>query len=56
MLDWYHLEKKMTELLSMALKGSKDARHEIRNALNRKPVEKANDLIVAGRQKHNGMS
>ncbi len=113
MLDWYHLEKKMTELLSMALKGSKDARHEIRNTLNRKlwagnvddavtylknlgpefiknplrledavnylgrkkpyvpcyalrsvmdyrnssnPVEKANDLIVAGRQKHNGMS
>lgn len=113
MLDWYHLEKKMTELLSMALKGPKDARHEIRNTLNRKlwagnvddavayltsldpkfiknplrledavdylerkkpyvpcyalrsvmdyrnssnPVEKANDLIVAGRQKHNGMS
>lgn len=113
MLDWYHLEKKMTELLSMALKGSKDDRHEIRNALNRKlwagnvddavtylkslepkfvknplrledavnylvrkkpyvpcyalravmeyrnssnPVEKANDLIVAGRQKHIGMS
>lgn len=97
----------------MALKGSKDARHEIRNVLDRKlwasnvddavtylrgldtkfiknplrledavkylerkksyipcyalrsvlnyrnsgnPVEKANDLIVAGRQKHNGMS
>lgn len=113
MLDWYHLEKKMTELLSMALKGSKDDRHEIRNALNRKlwagnvddavtylksldpkfiknplrledavnylvrkkpyvpcyalravmeyrnssnPVEKANDLIVTGRQKHIGMS
>lgn len=113
MLDWYHLEKKMTELLSMALKGAKDARHEIRNVLDRKlwagnvedaiiylrtldgkfiknplhledavkylerkkpyipcyalrsildyrnssnPVEKANDLIVAGRQKHNGMS
>lgn len=113
MLDWYHLEKKLTELLSMALKGPKDARHEIRNILNRKlwagnvddaitylrsleskfikdplrledaiqylerkkpyipcyalrsildyrnssnPVEKSNDLIVASRQKNNGMS
>ena len=113
MLDWYHLEKRMTELLSMALKGSKDKRHEIRkhlagilwagnvsdaidylysldkanikNApklneavdyLKRKkpyiccyalrdilgyrnssnPAEKANDLVVATRQKHNGMS
>ena len=33
MLDWYHLEKRMTELLSMALKGSKDKRHEIRKYL-----------------------
>lgn len=112
-LDWYHLEKRMTELLSMALKGTKDKRHEIRkhldsilwvgnvqdaikylrildksnikNAgkledaidyLNRRkmyfccyalrallgyrnssnPAEKANDLVVATRQKHNGMS
>lgn len=113
MLDWYHLEKRMTELLSMALRGSKDARHEIRYKLDRKlwagniddaieylnsldakyiknrvkldeaiaylngkrsyvaayalrgllgyrnssnPAEKANDLVVANRQKHNGMS
>ncbi len=113
MLDWYHLEKRMTELLSMALKGPKDARHDIRAALDQKlwagnfddaanyirnldgkyvkneyklneaiayldrkkefsccyalrkelgyrnssnPAEKANDLIVANRQKHNGMS
>lgn len=113
MLDWYHLEKRMTELLSMALKGSKDERSQIRETLdgilwagnvddaiaylqnlpaaniknsyklndavaylNRKkadipcyairkllgyrnssnPAEKANDLIVADRQKHNGMS
>lgn len=112
-LDWYHLEKRMTELLSMALKGSKDERHEIRYVLDRKlwagnfaaareyianldkkyikneakladavdylvrkepyaccyalrsvlnyrnssnPAEKANDIIVANRQKHNGMS
>ena len=34
-LDWYHLEKRMTELLSMALKGSKDKRHEIRKHLIR---------------------
>lgn len=113
MLDWYHLEKKMTELLSMALKGTKKERHEIRKILDGKlwagntddaicylrqlpkqniknqkkledataylerkkpyigcyalrallnyrnssnPVEKSNDLIVAQRQKHNGMS
>ena len=113
MLDWYHLEKRMTELLSMALKGSKDKRHEIRKHLagilwvgnisdaidylysldkafiknaqkldeaveylkgkkpyiccyalrallgyrnSSNPAEKANDLVVATRQKHNGMS
>lgn len=113
MLDWYHLEKRMTELLSMALKGSKDKRHEIRKYLagilwagnisdaidylysldeafiknaqkldeaveylkgkkpyiccyalrdilgyrnSSNPAEKANDLVVATRQKHNGMS
>lgn len=113
MLDWYHLEKRMTELLSMALKGSKDRRHEIRKQLaailwagnisdaidylysldnaniknahkldeavdylkgkkpyiccyalratlgyrnSSNPAEKANDLVVATRQKHNGMS
>ncbi len=113
MLDWYHLEKRMTELLSMALKGKKDDRHEIRyvldgmlwagnvddainylNTVNKKhvkngfklqeaigylerkkpyiccyalrsilgyrnssnPAEKANDIVVAARQKHNGMS
>lgn len=113
MLDWYHLEKRMTELLSMALKGSKDKRHEIRKHLagilwagnisdaidylysldkafvknaqkldeaveylrgkkpyiccyalrailgyrnSSNPAEKANDLVVASRQKHNGMS
>ena len=112
-LDWHHLEKRMTELLSMALKGTKDKRHEIRKHLDailwvgnisdaidyihgldnsniknhqkleeavdylkrRKPyfccyalrsllgyrnssnpAEKANDLVVATRQKHNGMS
>lgn len=113
MLDWYHLEKRMTELLSMALKGKKEERHEIRRVLDgmlwagnaddainyletmdashvknalklqeaiayleRKrpyiccyalrdilgyrnssnPAEKANDIVVAARQKHNGMS
>lgn len=113
MLDWYHLEKRMTELLSMALKGAKDKRHEIRKHLDgilwagnisdaidylysldetniknaqkldeaveylkgkkpyiccyalraalgyrnsSNPAEKANDLVVATRQKHNGMS
>jgi len=113
MLDWYHLEKRMTELLSMALQGSKDIRHDIRYTLDQKlwagniddaitylndldkkyvrkqnkldeaisylerkkpnvacyalrhelgyrnssnPAEKANDIIVASRQKHNGMS
>lgn len=112
-LDWYHLEKRMTELLSMALKGNKADRHDIRYLLDRKlwvgnfdaaaayissldkkfiknasklkeaieyldrkkpfaccyalrsilgyhnssnPAEKANDLVVANRQKHNGMS
>lgn len=112
-LDWYHLEKRMTELLSMALKGPKDIRHEIRTTLDHKlwagnfhdagvyirniepkyvknqiklqealdylnrkqpyaccyalrkelklrnssnPAEKTNDLVVANRQKHNGMS
>ena len=112
-LDWYHLEKRMVELLSMALKGSKDKRHEIRkhldailwagnvsdaidylhslddsNIKNRQkleeavdylkrrkpyfccyalrsllgyrnssnPAEKANDLVIAMLQKHNGMS
>ena len=113
MLDWYHLEKRMTELLSMALKGSKAERHLLRHELDQKlwvgniddaiaylngldpkyiknrqkldealeylegkrayigcfalrkelkyrnssnPAEKENDLVVAGRQKHNGMS
>lgn len=113
MLDWYHLEKRVTELLSMALKGSKEERHNIRYTLDRKlwagnfddaisylqniekkhiknqlrlddaidylerkkenaacyalrkelgyrnssnPAEKENDLVVANRQKHNGMS
>ena len=112
-LDWYHLEKRMTELLSLALRGDKEARHRIRTELDRilwagnigaamqylkeiapeniknqkrldeaveylerkspyiycyairamlkyrnssNPAEKANDLIVAQRQKHNGMS
>ncbi len=112
-LDWYHLEKRVTELLSMALKGKKEDRHKIRyvldgmlwagnvddainylNLLDKKqvknrfklqeaieylkrkrpyvccyalrsilgyrnssnPAEKANDLVVAARQKHNGMS
>ena len=112
-LDWYHLEKRMTELLSMALKASKDIRHDMRYALDqklwagniddaiaylrgldakyiknqaklddaidylerKKPyaacyalrrelgyrnssnlAEKANDMVVAFRQKHNGMS
>ena len=113
MLDWYHLEKRMKEMLSMAVKGSKETKLEIRNTLNRRlwagnvdeaiqylrvlpgksiknqqrldeavdylerrkphiacyalrsildyrnssnPAEKANDRIVATRQKHNGMS
>jgi len=113
MLDWYHLEKRITELLSMALKEPKAERHTLRHELDQKlwagnideakaylngldpkyiknrqkleealeylegrrtyiacyalrkelgyrnssnPAEKENDLIVAGRQKHNGMS
>ena len=113
MLDWYHLEKRMTELLSMALKGPKAERHVLRHELDQKlwagniddakaylneldlkyiknrqkldealeylegkrayiacyalrkeleyrnssnPAEKENDMVVAGRQKHNGMS
>ena len=113
MLDWYHLEKRLTELLSMALKGSKADRHTLRYELDQKlwvgniddakaylnglkpkyiknrqkldealeylegkrdyiacyalrkelgyrnssnPAEKETDLVVAGRQKHNGMS
>ena len=113
MLDWYHLEKRMTELLSMALKGGKQERRVIRAVLDGKlwagniadaitylrglnpkyiknqgkleeavgylegkreyigcyalrkelglrnssnPAEKANDIVVANRQKHNGMS
>ena len=113
LLDWYHLEKRMTELLSMALRGDKGRRREMRRELdgilwagnveeamdylrtlgpecvkNRErlddavaylerkrpyvccyalraqlkyrnssnPAEKANDLVVAQRQKHNGMS
>ena len=112
-LDWLHLKKKCTEFLSMALKGSKDekkqikkelasilwtGRHqnaisyleslkksqvknpvkieELKDYIRRKSpnlacyalrkelglrissnrVEKANDLVVATRQKHNGMS
>ena len=112
-LDWYHLEKRVAELLSMALKGPKEVRHDIRYKIDQKlwagnfdeainyiksidkqyiknanmiteatdyiqrkasyatcyavrsllgyrnssnPAEKANDLVVANRQKHNGMS
>ena len=113
MLDWYHLEKRMKELLSMAVKGNKEAKASMRNAIGRRlwagnvdeavnylkaipekdiknrlkldeaidylerrkphipcyalrsllgyrnssnPAEKANDRVVAVRQKHNGMS
>lgn len=113
MLDWYHLEKRMKELLSMAVKGNKEAKATIRNAIGSRlwagnvdeaidylesipdksiknqqrldeaidylkrrrphipcyalrsllgyrnssnPAEKANDRVVAVRQKHNGMS
>lgn len=112
-LDWFHLGKKCEQYLSMAIKGGKDKKQEIRNKitsilwagnvngarkyleeideryvkskdqldkwigyLDRKsedipcyalrsmvgvrnssnPVEKANDIVVAQRQKHNGMS
>ena len=112
-LDWLHLKKKCTEFLSMALKGSKDEkkqikeelasilwtgkhqnaisyleslkksqvrnsmkieelkdyirrkspnlacyalRHELGLRISSNRVEKANDLVVATRQKHNGMS
>ena len=112
-LDWYHLEKRMNELLSMALRGTKEERHNIRYVLDQKlwagnfedaktylsgldkkyvknvkkldeaidyltrkadyaacyalrknlgyrnssnQAEKDNDLVVANRQKHNGMS
>lgn len=112
-LDWYHLEKRMNELLSMALRGTKEERHNIRYTLDQKlwagnfedaktylsgldkknvknvkkldeaidyltrkadyaacyalrknlgyrnssnQAEKDNDLVVANRQKHNGMS
>ena len=113
MLDWYHLEKRMKELLSMSVKGSKEAKattlsavcsrlwagnvddaieylenipgksvknqqwlneaieylrrrrqhipcYALRSILGYRnssnPAEKANDRIVAVRQKHNGMS
>lgn len=113
MLDWYHLEKRMKELLSMAVKGNKEAKATMRNVIGRmlwagnvdeaigyleaipeksiknqqrleeavdylkrrkphipcyalrsllgyrnssNPAEKANDRVVAVRQKHNGMS
>ncbi len=113
MLDWYHLEKRIKELLSMAVKGNKEAKAAMRNAIGRRlwggnvdeaitylenipekmiknqlrldeaidylerrkphipcyalrsllgyrnssnPAEKANDRVVAVRQKHNGMS
>lgn len=111
-LDWYHLEKKCNEFLSMILNGKKEEKNEIKQELatilwtgrvdkaldflgdldkskikntkkfdelkgylDRKSpnityalrhqlglrtssnrVEKANDLVVATRQKHNGMS
>lgn len=111
-LDWYHLEKKCKDLLSMAINGKKVKDHVLREliawlwlgkteravtllgalspeqiknqkeldhligyldrhrdclpcyALRRKlglrissnPVEKANDVVVSQRQKHNGMS
>jgi hypothetical protein len=111
-LDWYHLEKKCKDLLSMAIKGKQvknqtltevlawlwlgkveraikvltDVKDDaIKNATQRdnlinylsrnqdcipcyalrkklglrtssNPVEKANDLLVSNRQKHNGMS
>ena len=35
-LDWYHLEKRMNELLSMALRGTKEERHNIRYVLDQK--------------------
>ena len=113
LLDWLHLKKKCKEYLSMALKGGKDEKTAVRNALlgmlwvgnvedaknyirklddkllknkgkaeemvaylerkkdfipcyamrkalalrnSSNPVEKANDICVAKRQKHNGMS
>ena len=113
MLDWYHLEKRMKEFLSMSVKGNKESKKAIRNVLDRRlwagnvddaidylksipaksiknqqkleeavdylvrrkphipcyalrsllgyrnssnPAEKANDRVVAMRQKHNGMS
>lgn len=34
MLDWYHLEKRMRELCSMALKGTRDEKHEMRDTLD----------------------
>ena len=36
MLDWYHLEKRMKELLSMSVKGSKDTKNTIRHAIGRR--------------------
>lgn len=111
--DWFHLEKKCDQLMSMGIKGTMDEKREIKDKLtgilwagnvegaksyvgkiekkhvksqkqlddlcaylDRKkddipcyalrsmagvrnssnPVEKANDIIVAQRQKHNGMS
>ncbi len=35
-LDWYHLEKKTRELLSMAVKGKKDERTRIREEVNQR--------------------
>ena len=113
MLDYYHLEKRMKEFISMAIKGDKESKRILRNVLDSKlwagnvdeaisflknipekkiknkarldeavdylerrkanigcyamrsllglpnssnPAEKSNDLVVATRQKHNGMS
>lgn len=112
-LDWYHLTKRIREILSMAVKAKKEERHAILDRINGRlwagnldeaitcissidedkvrskkklkeavdylrtkapyiycyalrakagltnsssAVEKANDLVVAQRQKHNGMS
>lgn len=113
-LDWYHVAKRILELLSMALKGSKESKRQYRYSVDKflwvgdtasaidelksfeeqglvknqaklneainyistrtafincyalrallslrnssSPAEKANDILVAKRQKHNGMS
>ena len=54
MLDWYHLEKRMKELLSMAVKGSKEGKAALRNKIGHMlwagNVDEAIACLVADRK------